>query len=75
MSPIKSGPMACEYCHPNEAGNLKWLRDEPDNWAWLQESSDEWGIVVGGSTRCCGADCTSELYVKVRHCPMCGREL
>ena len=65
----------CEYCHPDEAGNLKWLREEPDNWAYLEESGGEWGVVTGISTRCYGNDCTSELYVKVKCCPMCGREL
>ena len=65
----------CEYCHPDEAGNLKWLREEPDNWAYLEEFDDEWDIVTGIIARRYGNDCTSELYVNVKHCPMCGREL
>ena len=38
--------MMCDYCEQIEAGNLKWLRDEPDNSAWLEECSNEWGIVA-----------------------------
>lgn len=65
----------CVYCEPDEAGNMKWLRDEPDNSAWLEESGGEWGIVVNTSAMCCGTECTTEAYVTVRHCPMCGRRL
>lgn len=68
--------MSCEYCHPNEAGNLKWLRDEPECSAWLEECNDEWGIVTSVITKCCGREeCTTAMYVKVNNCPMCGREL
>lgn len=65
----------CEYCEPNEAGNMKWLRDEPDNSAWLEEFNGEWGIVTSVTAQCCGRDCTTEAYTSVTHCPRCGREL
>ena len=67
--------MGCEHCQYDDAGNLKWLRDEPDLSAWLEESGDDWGIVTSVTTQCCGRECTTEAYVRVRHCPMCGREL
>lgn len=65
----------CVYCEPNEAGNMKWLRDEPDNSAWLEEFDGEWGIVTSVTSMCCGSECTTEAYAAVRHCPMCGRDL
>lgn len=65
----------CKYCQPDEAGSMKWLRDESDNSAWLEESSGEWGIVASVTMRCCGTDCTTETYVRANNCPMCGREL
>ena len=65
----------CEYCEPDEAGNLKWLRDEPYNSACLEEYKDEWGIVTSVTERCFGRECSTETYVRVRNCPMCGREL
>ena len=27
----------CEYCEPDRAGNLAWLRDEPDRSASLED--------------------------------------
>lgn len=65
----------CRYCEPDEAGNLAWLRDEPDNAAWLEDYNGEWGLVTSVTVRCCGGDCTTEGYVRVKNCPMCGREL
>lgn len=65
----------CSYCEPDEAGNMKWLRDEPDNSALLEEFSGEWGIVTSVTAMCCGRECTTESYVAVKFCPMCGREL
>lgn len=65
----------CKYCEPDEAGNLEWLRDEPDNAAWLEEYSGEWGIVTSVTVQCCGGECATKRYVRVRNCPMCGREL
>jgi len=65
----------CKCCEPNEAGNLEWLRDEPDNDAWLEEYSGEWGIVASVTTQCCGRECATEFYVRVKNCPMCGRKL
>ncbi|MBQ9000370.1 MAG: hypothetical protein IJ087_00760, partial [Eggerthellaceae bacterium] len=67
--------MMCEYCEQDEAGNMKWLRDEPDNAAWLEEFGGEWAIVASVTARCCGTDCTTETYVPVNNCPMCGRKL
>ena len=67
--------MSCPYCQPDEAGNLKWMRDEPDCSAYLEEYNDEWGIVTSVTNRCNGHDCTTDMYVKVNNCPMCGREL
>lgn len=65
----------CDYCEPDEAGNMKWLRDEPDISAWLEECNGEWGIVTSVTTRCCATDCTTEAYVQVNNCPKCGRKL
>ena len=66
----------CAYCEPDRAGNLAWLRDEPDNSAWLEEYADgTWGLVISTTMRCNGFDCTTEVYVEVRNCPMCGRVL
>ena len=67
--------MMCEYCEYNEAGNLKWLRDDPECSAWLEEYSDEWGILADTGARCCGVECTTEFYMAVNNCPMCGRDL
>lgn len=65
----------CEYCEPDEAGNMKWLRDDQDISAWLEEYNGEWGIVTSVASRCCGTDCTTESYVEVNNCPKCGRKL
>lgn len=65
----------CAYCEYDENFGLKPLRNEPDNMAWLEENGNEWGIVTSVTTRCCATDCTTETYVRVTHCPMCGREL
>lgn len=65
----------CDYCEPDEAGNLKLLREDPDNSAWLEEYGGEWGIVASVTARCCGRECSTETYVRVNNCPMCGREL
>ena len=65
----------CEYCEPDEAGNLKLLREEPDDRAWLEEYGGEWGIVASVTTQSCSRECTTEFYVRVRNCPMCGRKL
>ena len=65
----------CEHCEPNDAGNMAWIRDEPDNSAWLEEYSDGWALITSVTTTCCGRECGTETYVSVSHCPMCGREL
>lgn len=65
----------CKYCEPDEAGNLEWLRDEPDSSAWLEEYNNEYGIVASVTEQCCGRECSTEFYVRVRNCPMCGRKL
>lgn len=67
--------MMCEYCEYDENFGLKPFRDGPDCSAWLEECRGEWGIVTSITTRCLGDDCTSYAYVRVTHCPMCGREL
>ena len=63
----------CDYCEPNEAGNLKWLRDDPDVSAWLEDYNGGWGIVT--SVYLCDTGCTTEAYVQVNNCPKCGRKL
>lgn len=65
----------CAYCEYDENFELKPLLDEPDDTAWLEECGSEWGIVTSVDTRCCGRKCTTEVFVRVTHCPMCGREL
>jgi hypothetical protein len=65
----------CDYCEPNEAGNMKWLRDDQDVSAWLEEYNGEWGIVTSVTERWCGTDYTTESYVQVNNCPKCGRKL
>ena len=66
----------CAYCEPDRAGNLALLRDELDRSAWLEEYADgTWGLVISTTMRCNGTDCTNEVYVEVRNCPMCGRIL
>lgn len=65
----------CKYCEPDEAGDVGFLREEPDNSAWLEEYRGEWGIVACVTTQCCGRECTTEAYVRVSYCPMCGRDL
>ena len=65
----------CDYCEPDGAGNLKWLREDAEQQAWLEESGGEWAIVMEVNVRCCGTDCTTESYVSINNCPMCGRKL
>lgn len=65
----------CKHCEPNEAGNMEWLRDEPDNSAWLEEYGDCWALVASATIMCCGRECSMEAFVSINHCPMCGREL
>ena len=67
--------MGCEYCQYDDAGKLKSLRDEPDLLVWLEEDGSDWRIVTSVTTQCCGRECTTVAYVRVKHCPMCGRML
>ena len=65
----------CKYCEPDEAGNLKWFRDEPYISARLEEYRHEWGIVTSVTMMFCGSEYTTESYMQVNYCPKCGRKL